>query len=141
MNIITGLQNFLEFINDNWTAIIVCIGLIIAIATKIKNFVGKSTEEKVEIAKSQIKETILKLVAEAEVDYEEWNKAGSIKRSQVINQIYTKFPILSKVIDQTALTEWIDTLIDESLGTIKDTVETTITTTTESDAETTTTEE
>lgn len=129
MNILTGLQNFLEFINDNWTSIIVCIGLIIAIATKIKDFVGKTTDEKVEIAKSQIKETILKMVAEAEVDYEEWNKAGSIKRSQVINQIYAKFPILSKVVDQSALTEWIDTLIDESLGTIKEAVETNITTT------------
>ncbi len=129
MNILTGLQNFLKFINDNWTSIIVCIGLIIAIATKIKDFVGKTTDEKVEIAKSQIKETILKMVAEAEVDYEEWNKAGSIKRSQVINQIYAKFPILSKVVDQSALTEWIDTLIDESLGTIKETVETNITTT------------
>lgn len=129
MNILTGLQNFLKFINDNWTSIIVCIGLIIAIATKIKDFIGKTTDEKIEIAKSQIKETILKMVAEAEVDYEEWNKAGSIKRSQVINQIYAKFPILSKVVDQSALTEWIDTLIDESLGTIKETVETNITTT------------
>lgn len=62
------------------------------------------------------------MVTEAEIDYEEWNKAGSIKRSQVINQIYGDYPILSKVIDQKALIEWIDETIDESLKTLREIV-------------------
>lgn len=120
MSILNGVQNFLVFINDNWTTIMVVIGLVIAVAGKIKNYVNKSDEEKIEIAKAQIKETILKMVTEAEVDYEEWNKAGSIKRAQVIDQIYGDYPILSKVVDQKALIAWIDNAIDNSLETLRD---------------------
>lgn len=122
MNILNGVQNFLQLVNDNWTTILVCIGLVIAIVRKAKAFFTKSDDEKVEIAKAQIHETILKMVTEAEVDYEEWNKAGSIKRAQVINQIYSEYPVLSKVVDQTALTEWIDEVIDDSLKTLREIV-------------------
>lgn len=122
MNILNGLQNFLEFINNNWTTIIVIIGLLIAIYRKARDFFSKSNDEKVAIAKAQIKETMLRMVTEAEVTYEEWNKAGSIKRSQVIEEIYKEYPILSKVVDQTALVEWIDETIDESLKTLREIV-------------------
>lgn len=122
MNILNGVQNFLALVNDNWTTIMVMIGLAIAVGRKVKNYFNKSDDEKIEIAKAQIKETILKMVTEAEVDYEEWNKAGSIKRAQVINQIYGDYPILSKVIDQQALIAWIDGTIDESLKTLREIV-------------------
>lgn len=122
MNILNGIQNFLMLINDNWTTIMVIIGLAIMVVKKAVDFFNKTDEEKVAIAKAQIKETILKMVTEAELDYEEWNKAGSIKRAQVINQIYTDYPILSKVIDQDALTAWIDETIDESLDTLREIV-------------------
>lgn len=131
MNILNGVKNFLEFINNNWTTIIVIIGLIIAIAKKAKDFFSKSNDEKVEIAKTQIKETILRMVTEAEIDYEEWSKAGSIKRSQVIEEIYTEYPILSKVVDQTSLIEWIDETIDEALKTLREIVSSNTNTTTE----------
>jgi len=76
-----GLQNFLNFINENYVTIMVCIGLIIGIIQKIKTFLSKSDEEKVEIAKKQIKETMLKMITNAEIDFEQWNKAGEIKRA------------------------------------------------------------
>lgn len=114
-----GLQNFLEFLNENYVSILVCIGLIIGLVQKVKAYIGKSDDEKVNIAKEQIKEVILKLVSDAEVDYEEWNKAGSIKRSQVINKLYAEYPILSKVVDQEALTQWIDDTIDDALKTLR----------------------
>ena len=118
MNILIGIQNFLQIINDNWTTIIVIIGLIVAIVKKAKDYLSKSDEEKIEIAKMQIQETILKMISDAEVDYEEWNKAGSIKRSQVINEIFEKYPILSKVTGQEQIIECIDNNIDESLKTL-----------------------
>lgn len=123
MNILNGVQNFLQLINANWTTIMVIIGLAIAVGKKVKDFVSKSDDEKIAIAKAQIQETILKMVTEAEIDYEEWNKAGSIKRSQVIAQIYAEYPILSKVVDQTTLIEWIDATIDASLETLREIVE------------------
>lgn len=117
-----GIQNFLTIINDNWTTIVVIVGLAIALYKKVRDYLAKSDDEKVEIAKAQIKEVILKAVADAEVDYEEWNKAGSIKRSQVIEQIYADYPILAKVTDQTSLTEWIDATIDTALDTLREIV-------------------
>lgn len=110
-----GVKNFLQFINDNWTSIIIIISLIIAIVQKTKSYLSKSNDEKIASAKSQIKEVILKLISDAEVDYEDWNKAGSIKRAQVIQKIFTDYPVLSKVANQEELIKWIDTMIDESL--------------------------
>lgn len=110
-----GIQNFLQFINNNWTAIIIVISLLIALYQKIKSFISKSNEEKIEQAKKQIKEICLKLVTDAEIDYENWNQAGSIKRAQVIQKIFTDYPILAKVTDQESLIKWIDDTINNAL--------------------------
>lgn len=122
MVVLNGIKNFLELIEENWTVIVVIIGLAIAIAKKVKDYLGKSDEEKIEIAKQQIQEIILKLISDAEVDYEEWKKAGSIKRSQVIEEIFIEYPILSKAVDQEELIKWIDEIIDEALVTLREIV-------------------
>ena len=88
MNILNGIQNFLQLINDNWTSILVIVGLLLALWKKIELYSKLSTEKKIEIAKKQISENILKLITQAEKDYAEWEKAGSIKRSEVISEIY-----------------------------------------------------
>lgn len=110
-----GLKNFLSFMNDNWTTIVVIISLLIALYQKIRSFISKSNEEKIASAKAQIKEIVLKFITDAEIDYEHWNKTGSIKRSQVIQKIFEEYPILAKAVDQKAVIAWIDEFIDESL--------------------------
>ncbi len=122
MNILTGIQNFLQFINDNWTTIFVIIGLLITIVEKTISTFKKSKDEKIQIAKKQIEQIVLKMVSDAENDYKEWNKSGSIKRSQVISEIYKLYPILSKVTSQNELTEWLDSIIDQSLDKVKNTL-------------------
>lgn len=122
MVVLNGIKNFLELINQNWTTVIVIISLALAIGKKAKDYLGKSDEEKIEIAKKQIQEIILKLISDAEVDYEEWKKAGSIKRSQVIEEIFIEYPILSKAVDQEALIKWIDENIDNALVTLREIV-------------------
>lgn len=124
-----GLQKFLQLLNDNWTSILVCIGLVIGIVKKTQDYMSKSQDEKIEIAKKQIQTTILKMISDAEVDWQKWSKAGSIKRAQVIKQIYEEYPILSKVVDQKALTEWIDEQIDSALDTLREIVKTNATST------------
>ena len=124
-----GLQKFLQLLNDNWTSILVCIGLVIGIVKKTQDYMSKNQDEKIEIAKKQIQTTILKMISDAEVDWQEWSKAGSIKRAQVIKQIYEEYPILSKVVDQKALTEWIDEQIDSALDTLREIVKTNATST------------
>lgn len=112
---LTGIQNFLQFINDNWTAIFIIIALGVSIAIKVKNLFVKDKDGQIEIAKAQIKQIVLKLITDAEVDYNDWQKAGSIKRAQVIQKIYTDYPILAKVADQDMLIAWIDNEINSSL--------------------------
>lgn len=120
MNFLTGIQNFLEYINAHWTEIIVIIGLLTALYKKIKDYTRKSDEEKIAIAKKQINETMLRLITDAEIDYYEWIKAGAIKRAQVIEEIFAMYPILSKATNQEELIAWIDDVIKKALETMRD---------------------
>ena len=122
MDILNGIKNFLSLINDNWTTILVIIGLALALWKKIESYSKLSTDKKIEIAKKQISENILKLITQAEKDYAEWEKAGSIKRSEVISEIYKEYPILAKVVNQEELVKWIDEQIDNALPTLRDTI-------------------
>ena len=115
MNILDGIKNFLNLINDNWTSIIVIIGLCVVIKKKASDYFKKSDDEKIAIAKEQLKNIILQKITEAEKDYAEWSKAGSIKRSQVIEEIYKEYPVLQKVVNQEELVKYIDELIDSAL--------------------------
>ena len=120
MYILNGIKNFLSLINDNWTTILVIVGLALALWKKIESYSKLSTDKKIEIAKKQISENILKLITQAEKDYAEWEKAGSIKRSEVISEIYKEYPILAKVVNQEELVKWIDEQIDNALPTLRD---------------------
>ena len=108
-----GIQNFLEIVNENWVSILVCIGLIIGIIEKVNAFFQKSNEDQIEIAKTQIQQTMLKLITSAEIDFDKWNESGSIKRSQVIEEIFRKYPILSKATNQNDVINWLDSQINE----------------------------
>ena len=120
MDMLNGIKNFLQFIEANWTNLIVIVGLSISLSRKVKAYFSKSNDEKIEIAKAQINQTMLKLVTEAEVDYLEWQSAGCVKRSQVIDKIFTMYPILSTVTNQEELIVWIDEEIDEALKTMRE---------------------
>ena len=117
-----SVQFFLTFIAQNWTFIVVLIGMVVGFFQRILAYIGKSKEERVEIAKAQIQEILLKLVTSAEDDFAAWNGAGSIKRSQVIEEVYRRYPILSKVVDQKEIIAWLDKEIDNSLETLMDVI-------------------
>ena len=108
MDILNGIKNFLSLINDNWTTILVIVGLALALWKKI------------EIAKKQIAENILKLITQAEKDYAEWENAGGSKRREVSSEIYKEYPIHAKVVKQEKLVKWIDEQIDNALPTLRE---------------------
>lgn len=58
---------------------------------------------------------MLKLVTQAEKDYNAWVQAGAVKRSEVIDAIFQKYPILNRVTDQETLIAEIDKMIDAAL--------------------------
>ena len=117
--ILNGIYNFLNFLNEHWTMICAIFVLIAVIGKKAKDFFSKSQEEQVVIAKAQIREIMLMLVTRAEVSYAEWIKAGEIKRSEVIDEVFAMFPILSKVTNQAEIIAFIDDAIDEALKTMR----------------------
>lgn len=119
MNVLNQIYNFLSFVNTHWITIAAIITLAVTICKKAKAYFSKSQEEQIEIAKAQIKETMLKWVSIAERDWREWSKSGEIKRSQVIDLIFDKYPILSKVTNQNEIISWIDQTIDEALKTMR----------------------
>ena len=121
---LNGIKNFLMMINNNWPTIVVIIGLCIMIYRKIKDFVYLSEDEKIKAAKEQLSSVVLSLVSSAEIQYKDYQKAGEIKRSQVIDEIFKKYPVLSKVTDQEELLQYIDDLIDEALKTVREIVRT-----------------
>lgn len=118
-NVLHGIQNFLKIVNDNWTTIIIILCLINTLIIRVRNYFKLSNEDKVEAIKSYIKEIMIEKVTNAEIEYEDWVKAGALKRAQVIEEIFEEYPILHQVTDQKALIAWIDTTIDEALETMK----------------------
>jgi hypothetical protein len=117
--VLDGIYNFLTFVNNNWTMIFAIIVTALAIVKKAKEYFSKSKEEQIEIAKAQIKEIMLRLVTEAECDYYKWLQAGEIKRAQVIDEVFTMYPILSRVTNQAEIIAWIDDSIDDALKTMR----------------------
>ena len=122
--ILVGIKNFLDLINQNWTLITVIIGLGILVFKKVKSYVSLSEQEKIDLALEQIRITALKMVTDAEKEYDKWVKAGSIKRAEVIEKIFKDYPILSKVTDQETLIKNIDNIIDEALNEMRKVFET-----------------
>lgn len=120
MEFLNGIKNLLLLVNESWAIIIVIIGLVFSISKKVKEYFSKSEEEQIAIIKKQIEETMLRLVTDAEKDYRQWMQAGEIKRSQVIEEIFLMYPILSKVTNQEELIQWIDNTINEALKTMRD---------------------
>lgn len=120
MNLLTGVNNALMFINEHWTEITIMVALIYALVKKVKDFMNKSDDEKAEIALWQAKEIILDYVTKAEFDYAEWKKSGAIKRAQVLDEIFEKYPILSKVTNQDAIITKLDGYIDDALVSMRE---------------------
>lgn len=114
-----GIYKFLNYIYENWTMICAIVAVILGILNGVKEFSKKSKEEKINIAKAQIKVIILRLVTEAECDYREWIKCGEVKRAQVIDNIFAMYPILSKVSKQEDIITWLDETIDLALKTMR----------------------
>ena len=121
--IMHGIKNFLQLINDNWALIIAILGLAFGLFKKIYGFFTKSEEERIAIVKEQIRSTMLKMITDAEEDYANYVKAGEVKRSQVIKQIYADFPILARVQNQEELIAWIDEQIDDALKVLRKIIE------------------
>lgn len=113
----SGLMNFIDLIRDHWTEILMLVAVVGGCAYWVYGFVtankGNLKEATIELAKKQVKNIMLRLVSDAEM---EWGSdTGKIKRSQVIDAVFDRYPILRQVTNQDELLEWLDTIIDQAL--------------------------
>lgn len=108
-----AIENTIQFLEANWVNILFILVVAYIAIKRVISFVVLSKSEKIEIVLKMVKQELLTLMSEAEIDWKEFEKAGDAKRSQVITKIYDKFPILSKYVNQEELIERIDKLIDE----------------------------
>jgi predicted transcriptional regulator len=122
-----GLVQLLAFLNNNWTFIIITIGLILMLYKKIKEYLKLSNEEKINAALCAIKNTIVGKMTDAQIDWYGIKDAGSIKRAKVISKIYDEYPILKNYVKQDELIKKIDAIIDEALAEVKQVAENAIT--------------
>jgi hypothetical protein len=109
-----GILNFLTWLSDNWTMVLMCVVIVISLAQRAKVFFSKSKEEQVKIALEQVRLEMLDLVTEAEKTY--GSGTGTLKRSQVIQKVFERYPILSKVTSVDSLTIQLDKMINDSLS-------------------------
>jgi len=108
-----GIKNLLNGVIANWALITMIIGLGITVYVKAKAYFKLTNEQKIDLALSNASVIMLGLVKKAEDLY--GSKTGIIKRSEVITQVYAKFPILAQVIDQESLLIKIDIIIKDAL--------------------------
>ena len=114
------MKNFLDtilqglvFIKDNWTLIVTVIGLVIAIAVKVKNYIKLSKQEKIDLALVNLKSVALALVTELAERYDE----NMVKRSAFFKYVVENYPSLADNLED--LVDSIDDIIDDALKVLK----------------------
>lgn len=131
---LNGLKNFLQIINDNWATIVMIATLVYAIYRKadatIKEWRAKSEAEKeaeiqrqIAAAKKVLGEEILKFVSKAEIEWQsDTCKLGPIRRADVIEKIYAKYPVLLYAASQEEMLKYIDKCIEDALKVVRETI-------------------
>ena len=106
-------HDIFAFLDSAWSIFLVLLGIFIFLYNKITNYMKLTKEQKVEAALKVVKAELLKLMSDAEIEWQDFNKSGEIKKSQVISEIYKKFPFLAEYISQDELIEKIGEMIEE----------------------------
>lgn len=108
-----SIKIFINFIINDWTFIVTLLSCAYLGYIKLKKWNALKEEEKIDIALKILREQMLSYVTKAEKEF--GSGTGSIKRREVIKEIYKDYPILNKVIDQFSLIITLDNYINESL--------------------------
>ena len=112
-NFLDAILTGLTFIKDNWTLIVTVIGLVIAIAVKVKNYIKLSKQEKIDLALVNLKSVALALVTEFAEKYDE----NMVKRSAFFKYVVENYPSLADNLED--LVDSIDDIIDNALEVLK----------------------
>ena len=109
------MNNIMDIIKAAMPNILVFVVILIGGYRTYLSYSKMNKEEKVEAALKVIKTELLKLMSDAEIEWEDFKKSGDLKKSQVLREIYTQFPFLATYIDQDTLIQKIYEMIDEEM--------------------------
>ena len=109
------VNNVVNSLSNSLPTIIIVIAIIIGAARMVIQYSKMTKEERVNTALKVIKEELLKLMSDAEIEWEDYKKSGELKKSQVLKEIYSQFPFLATYIDQDTLVNKLYELIDNEM--------------------------
>ena len=113
--LMTGFNNFIHLIQSQWTNIVVVIAIIATVVKTALSYSSMTEEQRVQSSLKVVKEELMRLMCQAEIQWKDYKKSGDLKRSQVIKDIYNQFPFLSKYMDQDKLVKTIYEMIDKQM--------------------------
>lgn len=109
------VNNIVNSLSNSLPTIIIVIAIIIGAVRTAIQYSKMTKEERVNAALKVIKEELLKLMSDAEIEWEDYKKSGELKKSQVLKEIYSQFPFLATYIDQDTLVNKLYELIDNEM--------------------------
>lgn len=109
------VNNIVNSLSNSLPTIIIVFAIIIGAVRTAIQYSKMTKEEKVNAALKVIKEELLKLMSDAEIEWEDYKKSGELKKSQVLKEIYSQFPFLATYIDQDTLVNKLYELIDNEM--------------------------
>ena len=109
------VNNVVNSLSNSLPTIIIVIAIIIGVVRMVIKYSKMTKEERVNTALKVIKEELLKLMSDAEIEWEDYKKSGELKKSQVLKEIYSQFPFLATYIDQDTLVNKLYELIDNEM--------------------------
>lgn len=109
------VNNVVNSLSNSLPTIIIVIAIIIGVVRIVIQYSKMTKEERVNAALKVIKEELLKLMSDAEIEWEDYKKSGELKKSQVLKEIYSQFPFLATYIDQDTLVNKLYELIDNEM--------------------------
>lgn len=115
-----GILNVLNFLKENWTAIVIIIALVYAAYGLFQKLQNMSSEERKAAILQIVKSLVLKLMSDAEVNWSDISKAGKIKSAEVIERIYLQYPQLARFKDQEELIASIQKIIDDKMEELRE---------------------
>ncbi len=102
-----SIVKVLKWLYDNWSVVVIVIGLLTAVIIKLKAWSKLSADEKLQAANSekekaltQLKQLALSWVTVLEEKWSGIEKSGYIKKSEFFERVYDKLPVLSQYSDE-----------------------------------------
>ena len=69
-------HDIFAFLDSAWSIFLVLLGIFIFLYNKITNYMKLTKEQKVEAALKVVKAELLKLMSDAEIEWQDFNKSG-----------------------------------------------------------------